>query len=256
MTDRHSMDQRCPLGADQDIERRATESDVQTLDAGAPAPNARSEYASYMRTDELLSLQKADAELLHRDERLFQCVHQSTELWLKQATFEIDYAIKLTDAGRLTAAVQILSRAAACLDTITEQLNVLAKISSFDFGILRPALGKGSGLESPGWHAIRAAAQRLYASFTAQREDQQLTLADIFKSGADSPLYALAEALLDIDAKISVWRLQHLNIAVRTIGTGGVGTKGMPVQTLANLLNHRLFADLWDARSATAVSYG
>jgi tryptophan 2,3-dioxygenase len=256
MTDRHSTDQRCPLGADQDGERRATECDVQTIDAVAPVPNARSEYASYMRTDELLSLQRADAELLHRDERLFQCVHQSTELWLKQATFEIDYAIELTDAGRLTAAVQILSRAAACLDTITGQLDVLTKISSFSFGILRPALGKGSGLESPGWRAIRAAAPRLHASFTAQREAQHLTLADIFKGGADLPLFVLAEALLDIDAKISVWRLQHLDIAVRTIGTGGIGTKGMPVQTLANLLSQRLFADLWEARSATAVSYG
>ncbi|RYH71073.1 MAG: tryptophan 2,3-dioxygenase [Alcaligenaceae bacterium] len=237
---------------------RVMEGDVQMLggSAGSRVLTPRSEYASYMRTDELLGLQKADAELLHRDERLFQCVHQSTELWLKQATFEIEYAIRLIDSDRLTAAAQILSRAGACLDNITRQLIVLAKISSFDFGILRPALGKGSGLESPGWHAIREIAPKLYASLTARREAQQLTLSDMFKSGSDSALYVLAEALLDIDEKISVWRVQHLNIAVRTIGNGGVGTKGMPVQTLANLLNHHLFADLWEARSATAVSYG
>ena len=44
-----------------------------------PPGGANSEYASYMRTDELLNLQRLDAEMLHRDERLFQCVHQSTE---------------------------------------------------------------------------------------------------------------------------------------------------------------------------------
>ena len=68
-------------------------------------------------------------------------------------------------------------------------------------------------------------------------------------------MYVLAEALLDLDTKISIWRLEHLYVAVRTIGTGGVGTKGMPVQTLASLLNHRMFTELWDARAALASGY-
>jgi tryptophan 2,3-dioxygenase len=213
---------------------------------------ARSEYASYMRTDELLSLQRRDDEVLHRDERLFQCVHQSTELWLKQAGFEMAHAVQLIQAGRLGAASQILARASRCIDTIAQQLDILARMSSFDFGVLRPALGQGSGLESPGWRHLRSLAPALLAAFTAQREHQRTTLQDLFKAGADSPLYVLAEALLDLDAKVCTWRLQHLAIAVRTIGDGGIGTKGMPVQTLAGLLAHRLFADLWVARAATA----
>lgn len=224
-------------------------------DAGASASvPPKSEYASYMRTDELLSLQRHDAELLHRDERLFQCVHQSTELWLKQANFEIDQAIALMNAGRLAAAAQLLARASDCIDFITQQLEILTRMSSLDFGVLRPALGRGSGLESPGWSALRKAAPRLYAAFTAAREAQRMTLSDLLKGGSDAPLNILAEALLDLDSKVSVWRLRHLFVAVRTIGTGGIGTKGMPVQTLANLLNHRLFADLWDARAALAAA--
>jgi tryptophan 2,3-dioxygenase len=221
--------------------------------AAAETPPA-SEYASYMRTDELLSLQRANSELLHRDERLFQCVHQSTELWLKQAVFELEHAIHLIDTGALTAANQILARAAACVDYVTQQLNVLTRISSLDFGLLRPALGKGSGLESPGWSAVRDIAPQLHASFTAQRQARGLSLPQVFRSGPDSDLWVLAEGLLDVDAKVSNWRLQHLGIAVRTIGDGGLGTKGMPVQSLAQLLNHRLFADLWDARSALAAA--
>jgi tryptophan 2,3-dioxygenase len=223
--------------------------------AGADTPPApKSEYASYMRTDELLALQRADAELLHRDERLFQCVHQSTELWLKQAHFEIDHAITLINAGRIATAAQVTARASDCITFVTEQLEILTRMSSLDFGVLRPALGQGSGLESPGWSTLRKSAPRLYAAFTSAREAQCLTLADLLKSGSEAPLHGLAEALLDLDGKVSVWRLKHLFVAVRTIGTGGIGTKGMPVQTLAHLLNHRLFTDLWDARAALAAA--
>lgn len=233
----------CPFSA-------ATGNGPAMVDASA----AKSEYASYMRTDELLSLQRVDTELLHRDERLFQCVHQSTELWLKQANFEIEHAIELICGDRLSTATQILSRATACINLITDQLKLLAKMSSFDFGTLRPALGQGSGLESPGWTALRVAASRIYAAFTARCEADRLPLSDLFRGGPEQPLYRLAEALLDLDTQVSVWRLEHLFIAVRTIGTGGIGTKGMPVQSLAKLLNHRLFAALWEARSATAAA--
>ena len=48
-----------------------------------------SDYERYLRTDELLALQKGPGEWAHRDELLFQTVHQSSELWLKLATAEV-----------------------------------------------------------------------------------------------------------------------------------------------------------------------
>ena len=44
-----------------------------------------SDYERYLRTDELLALQKTPEEQAHRDELLFQTVHQASELWLKLA---------------------------------------------------------------------------------------------------------------------------------------------------------------------------
>ena len=44
-----------------------------------------SDYERYLRTDELLALQKGPDEWVHRDELLFQTVHQSSEIWLKHA---------------------------------------------------------------------------------------------------------------------------------------------------------------------------
>ena len=42
-----------------------------------------SDYERYLRTDELLSLQRRPEEQAHRDELLFQTAHQASELWLK-----------------------------------------------------------------------------------------------------------------------------------------------------------------------------
>ena len=53
-----------------------------------------SDYERYLRTDELLALQKTPEEMVHRDELLFQTVHQSSELWLKLACFEVETATK------------------------------------------------------------------------------------------------------------------------------------------------------------------
>jgi tryptophan 2,3-dioxygenase len=52
-----------------------------------------SDYERYIRTPELLSLQKGPEEWLHRDELLFTVVHQSSELWLKLATSEINQSL-------------------------------------------------------------------------------------------------------------------------------------------------------------------
>ena len=51
-----------------------------------------SDYERYLRTDELLSLQKSAEEFLHKDEMTFQVVHQSSELLLKGAAWELERA--------------------------------------------------------------------------------------------------------------------------------------------------------------------
>src|SRR5271167_4746334 len=58
-----------------------------------------SDYERYLRTDELLSLQKSADELLHKDEMTFQVMHQSSELLLKGISWELDRARILIDAG-------------------------------------------------------------------------------------------------------------------------------------------------------------
>ena len=64
-----------------------------------PGPGA-SDYERYLRTDELLALQKTADERAHHDELLFQITHQSSELWLKLGSTEIDTATAQIARGR------------------------------------------------------------------------------------------------------------------------------------------------------------
>ena len=79
-----------------------------------PGPGG-SDYERYLRTDELLSLQKTADEWVHRDELLFQTVHQSSELWLKHAWNDVEEATRLIEARDLAAAQRLLRRANACI---------------------------------------------------------------------------------------------------------------------------------------------
>src|ERR671939_1885772 len=77
--------------------------------------DAPSDYERYLRTDELLSLQKGPDEWVHRDELLFQTVHQSSELWLKHAWHEVEEATRLIEQRDLAGAQRLLRRACAAM---------------------------------------------------------------------------------------------------------------------------------------------
>ena len=64
------------------------------------AGRGASDYERYLRTDELLALQKPAEEQVHHDELLFQTVHQASELWLKLAGTEVDEAAARSSVGR------------------------------------------------------------------------------------------------------------------------------------------------------------
>src|SRR5204863_3167363 len=84
-----------------------------------------SDYERYLRTDELLALQKTPEERAHHDELLFQTVHQSSELWLKLAWNEVEEATGHLRAGEIAPALRLLRRTILCLKLATDQLDML-----------------------------------------------------------------------------------------------------------------------------------
>src|ERR1051326_2666247 len=102
---------------------------------------AATDYERYLRTDELLSLQKTPDEVAHRDEHLFQTVHQSSELWLKLACLEIEEATSLLTSDSVPAATRMIRRANDCLDLLTAQLHMLEHMNPADYAKVRTVLG-------------------------------------------------------------------------------------------------------------------
>jgi tryptophan 2,3-dioxygenase len=218
--------------------------------------SAASDYERYLNTDELLSLQKTADEWVHRDELLFQTVHQSSELWLKLAWNEVEGATEHLPAGEIAAALRLLRRSALCLQYATTQLDMLEQMSPWEYQEIRKVLGHGSGFDSPGWLEIRRVTPPLGQAFHALREQAGLTLTDVYVHGRDhEELFQLAEALTEWDERINFWRFRHYKVVARVIGDSVVGTQGTPVEVLGRLIHHVFFPELWRVRNElTALS--
>ncbi|MBQ1047542.1 tryptophan 2,3-dioxygenase [Micromonospora sp. C51] len=206
------------------------------------------DYARYMRTDALLGLQRTPDEVIHRDELLFQVVHQSTELWLKLAAAELAEATTQVTAGRLPAAEALLARATLAVRLITDQLEMLRYLSPVDFQAMQPALGNGSGAESPGWRQVQGASRQLGRAFDEQLAAHGVEAADLCPADPADPLHRLAEAMVEWDERVSVWRVRHYQVALRIGGHPPAGDPGSPANMLAKLAGHRFFPELWQAR--------
>jgi tryptophan 2,3-dioxygenase len=222
-----------------------------TTDRTAPVLEGEgdTDYARYMRTDTLLSLQRRPEQAVHRDELLFQTVHQACELWLKLAVAESGEAERRIRAGELLPAERLLRRAALAAELVTGQLEMLESLSPWTFQLIRTVLGHGSGFESPGWSGIHRRGQALDRALTALLAARDADLADVYRGSPDEPLYRLCEALVDWDERIALWRTHHYKIATRIIGHDVVGTKGTPVDTLTRLIVHKYFPQLWAVRT-------
>jgi tryptophan 2,3-dioxygenase len=209
-----------------------------------------SDYERYLRTDDLLSLQKAPAEQAHRDELLFQTVHQSSELWLKLAVFEVETATAHLRDGQIAPALRLLGRACLCLQLITGQLDMLERMSPWEYQTIRKILGHGSGFDSPGFRGVRRVSPSLGEAFHSLRREADLSLVELYRRGREfEELYQLAEALSEWDERVSVWRFRHYKVVSRIIGDEVVGTQGTPVELLGGLIKQKLYPELWRARN-------
>ena len=209
-----------------------------------------SDYERYLRTDELLSLQKTAQERVHHDELLFQTVHQSSELWLKFATTEVDEAAGCLEVGKLEPAVRFLRRAVLSLQYVTTQMEMLNQMDPWEYSQIRVVLGHGSGFDSPGFRRVSVVTQRVAKAFDRLLERSGLDLSELYRHGREhEQLYQLAELLTEWDERIWVWRFRHYAIVARALGEQTIGTQGTPVQVLGRLIAQRQIPKLWDVRS-------
>ena len=217
-----------------------------------------SDYERYLRTDELLALQKQPEAMSHPDELTFQVVHQSSELLLKAAAWELARARDLVEGGDYDNAARLLRRANRMLDYPIEMLHILETITPYDYHIIRAGLGHGSGLDSPGFVTLLHIGPRLGEIFFHQLEKTGLTVDDLYSRHREFfSLHELAEQLLEFDERLQAFRFHHLKLAQRIIGGEVVGTMGTPVEILRQRMEHgTLYKPLWDVRNQITAKMG
>ncbi len=206
---------------------------------------AATDYERYIRTDELLVLQKRHEDLVNPDELLFQVIHQTFELWFKVSLHDVDDVIRHSREGRLARAAHLLRRIGAILGILTDQLAILETMAPADYHVVRLALGRGSGQDSPGFNKMLQIGAPLWQAFETTRPPA-LSLLELQQHPDDHyDLFLLVQALMDLDERFVRWRFCHFQLVRRVIGEDVKSLKGIPAAQLVHGMREYLFPELW-----------
>lgn len=194
-----------------------------------------SHYAKYLGLEELFGLQGQINELNHPEEFLFRSVHLVSELWLRLVETDMQRITLALQEEQWLLALRLLHRCNSTMNLLVTQLGLLETMPVADYNAFRGALGNASGLQSPGYSALRSGAKPLAAAFTAAQA-----------TPGDNPMFAeLRESLVSFDLATQRFLMGHWQIARRFIGEGGAGTGGQGVDYLRGGIERALFPTLW-----------
>jgi len=172
-------------------------------------------YASYLKVDELLSLQQPRSAAEH-DELLFIVIHQVYELWFKELLHEIDRVCALLAQDEPHRTLHTLKRILAILKVMVSQLDVLETMTPLEFLSFRERLEAASGFQSDQFRQLefslglkaKAAIERFAADTRARRALERrftaLTLWDAFLRYLSREGYPISKAALHRDVTAAV----------------------------------------------------
>jgi len=244
-------------------------------------------YGRYLALDQLLTAQHPISD--RHDELLFIVIHQTKELWLKQAIEEILWAMNLVREDKPVEAYKSLARVSRIQAVMTLSWDVLATMTPTDYTLFRGVLGSSSGFQSDQFRAVETLLglrgggvpgplADTYGAQPSLWDEANMALA---RAGVLSPapardwarpyqhdqavedawaevyrdtdrhweLYQLAEKLVDVDDALATWRHKHVLTVSRIIG-GKRGTGGTAgVPYLESTLSKRAFPELWTLRT-------
>jgi tryptophan 2,3-dioxygenase len=272
------------MAEDREREERGT----RRMGRVSPAEEGLS-YGSYLRVPEVLVLQRLQSDPPAHDELLFIVVHQAYELWFKEVLFELESARDLMFAGDIPVTLHLFQRIHEIERLLVEQVSVLETMSPQDFLAFRTKLSPASGFQSVQFREIEAISGlevRGASSHLGDTDEERSRLArrleeptlwDAFRSllesgGLEMPEadpearrrsllemardreryaghFAVSEAMLTHDELFALWRLRHVLMVERMIGskTGTGGSSGAGY--LRATLDRRFFPELWELRS-------
>jgi len=246
-------------------------------DTGEPSDDGAVTYGSYLALDELLALQRARTRPEHPDELLFIVVHQASELWFKVILHELRSLIAALERRDVMMAVLAVGRVNALMRIVSAQLSALDTLPPQRFAQFRGYLGSSSGSQSEQFRAIEAlsglrdphfmhaitehgeapasvrealARPPLQSLFDDLLAAEGVTLEELYVGPAPTPLFLLAEGLLEYEQQFARWRFLHVQLVERIIGPGTGGTGGtLGARYLQRTVAQRFFPRLWEVRT-------
>ena len=105
-------------------------------------------YHTYLRIDELTSLQHPESDPPHHDEMLFIIIHQAFELWFKLVLHELHQAMAHMRAQEALQARHFIHRAVEVMELFVKQIHILETMRPVDFLAFRDRLNPASGFQS------------------------------------------------------------------------------------------------------------
>jgi tryptophan 2,3-dioxygenase len=111
-------------------------------------------YGSYLRVDDLLSLQQPRSSGPEHDEMLFIVIHQVYELWFKELLHEFDRVMRLLTSDEPHRAQHTLKRILTILKVLVAQLDILETMTPLEFLSFRERLAAASGFQSDQFRQI------------------------------------------------------------------------------------------------------
>ncbi len=105
-------------------------------------------YNSYLKLDELLSLQVAQSAGPEHDELLFIVIHQVYELWFKLVRHEVEMIQRSLTAGDAPTAQAAFKRTLTIFKTLVGQVDILETMTPVSFLSFRDRLDTASGFQS------------------------------------------------------------------------------------------------------------
>ena len=111
-------------------------------------------YGSYLKIDELLSLQQLRSAGPEHDEMLFIIIHQVYELWFKELLHELDHVMRLLEADESHRSQHTLKRILTILKVMVAQLDILETMTPLEFLSFRERLDAASGFQSDQFRQI------------------------------------------------------------------------------------------------------
>jgi tryptophan 2,3-dioxygenase len=103
-------------------------------------------YGDYLSLDKILSAQHPLSP--DHNEMLFIVQHQTSELWMKLAVYELRAALDAVKRDALPPAFKMLARVSRILEQLVQAWNVLATLTPSEYTAMRPYLGSSSGFQS------------------------------------------------------------------------------------------------------------